>query len=245
MNAAALILCVVIAGADARETIPTAAKLSELLLRGAEKSTSADWEIIDNGATLVYRTKLAGEEPWKVVARLRVVPCPEHPNLILAGYVVPPSEDKRIEGYVGPTGFCGLIDVDRNLVAPITQTTLHCSIQGKPRLELSKQIEQLGQSYAELIAADPKKYGLNDFSEILKLQLIDPRPIKTTCEIIGFHWNQGSFDYRMWTFAEDHRMGASYTFSLRDLLASELAIPAKQYFEEKKSGNGKAESGAE
>lgn len=232
MHAAAFLMCAMIAGADVRDKIATPQALSDLMLRNWEPTAGETWQVLEKGAALQVTVESKGAAPWTATGKLKVLPCPGHPNLILASYLFPESDVSKAQAYPGLTGFTALIDVDRNLIAAAyKRSQLDFSTMPAAQVsELIKQIEGFGKSYVELISADPQKYGVRTGEAALKSQFIDPPEITTTIDLTDFNYPNLSFSYRIKTVAGDRGVTYKETFRFDDLLKSELAIPAEQYF---------------
>ncbi|PQO43746.1 hypothetical protein [Blastopirellula marina] len=238
MNAAVLCLCAAIAGADARETLPTPQALSELLTRDAEQSELVTWKIVDDGAAIESTIHREDGEKQTIISHLVIVPCPGRPNLILAGHVVPPSDDEALASYVGPTNFGALIDVDQNLVLGLRgQDSAALTLRAWE--DLTPALKDLAQPFADLVTAHPERFGQEKTTDEVKRTFINPPQIQTRCiinEVIG---GRGAvarrnadiiFACSVLSGHGDRNLSRRYAFGFKELLTSELAIPAKQYF---------------
>ncbi|MCC9607112.1 hypothetical protein LOC68_14475 [Blastopirellula sp. JC732] len=234
MHAAVLLMCVTIAGADVRESISTPQALSDLLTREAKQTSEVTWKFLEAGAVMESTLHFDQNQTQKITSHLVIVPCPGHPNLILAGHVVPPSGDQKINHYEGLTSFAALIDVDRNLISPIiTNHRLNTMIPAQEAEDVARALERLGQQYCDRIAANPEKHDKSFMRADLKRTFINPPPITIECLLDNFNMNDMTFYSHLQVTGGDRRLKKAVNFKFSDLLMSELAVPAAEYFASK------------
>lgn len=207
MNAVALILCTMFAGADARETIPTSQKLFEVI-DNTYAITKRPLEISEDGITLQpVLSKVNGDaedserRPYLLhhqqnasnyVAgkyELKVIACPGAPNFLLAGYVI--QNDHILIGRQPdqPTPrllhqcFSVLLDTDRNIVVPLDDPKLRLLLQGEQIKSVQANCNRIWRDY--LAAIDKQESGAPFYEEFrdLRRQFITLPPLESDVEV--------------------------------------------------------------
>lgn len=260
MNAIALMLCSVIAGADAREKIPNVKELSALINRCYEIDKIGDVELVDDGAwlqvtgvpvasfngrELPFGTRIAGYRQALLIDKyqLCVIPCAEQPSTFLAGYVRFDDEKNLSKQQLAEihrlsvrTAFCVLVDVDQNVVIKLDNRDVRLYLDEARHQALSAGMNAIWDDYLLQIESQPEGspfvYEYNAFRN----QFVTPPPIKGTAEA-RFTRSRNNNDERFAgvfvsvTFAADGCEATHReTIDMCELLRTTVAIPATQYF---------------
>ncbi|PQO39959.1 hypothetical protein [Blastopirellula marina] len=207
MNAVALILCTMVAGADARETIPTSQKLFEVI-DNTYAISKRPLEISEDGIILQpvvnkvsHNADGADRPPYLLhyqqnasnyVAgkyELKVIACPGAPNFLLAGYVI--QNDHILIGRQPdqPTPrllhqcFSVLLDTDRNIVVPLDDPKLRLILQGEQIKSVQANCKQIWRDY--LSAIDKQESGAPFYEEFrdLRRQFITLPPLESDVSV--------------------------------------------------------------
>ncbi|TWT32780.1 hypothetical protein [Blastopirellula retiformator] len=257
MNAIALVLCSVIAGADARETIPSVKSLSALINRCYEIDKIGDVELVDDGAwlqatgafnsrELPFGTRVAGYRQALLIDKyqLCVIPCAEQPCTFLAGYVRFDDEKNQSKQQLAEihrlsvrTAFCVLVDVDQNVVVKLDDRNAQLYLDDARHEALSSGMNAIWDAY--LLQIESQTEGAPFVSEYgaFRNQFVTPPPIKGIAQARFTRRSRNGSDERFTgvfvsvTFAADGCEAThSETIDMCKLLRTSLAIPATQYF---------------
>ncbi|UUO06346.1 hypothetical protein M4951_23730 [Blastopirellula sp. J2-11] len=276
MNAIALVLCTVIAGADARETIPTTQKLAELIRNTYAVEKLKQIEFAADGASLQTKgTPNSDGSPSEdrshpvMVSRsnqmlnyiggefqLKLVPCPGHPNFLLAGYEAKSKEPYYIGHFNEPAKllshcFCVLIDTDRNIVVPLDDSQQRLYLNDEQLKMVSKQCEAIWLNYLQQI----EKQSSNDpfYAEYYQLRrqfiTLPPLGVVLNTYFSPTMPNQGLVPYsanhnqppvhvagmrvQLQLSAEGRNIGYNGAIEIQRLLSTTIALPAAEYFKAK------------
>ncbi|PQO43745.1 hypothetical protein [Blastopirellula marina] len=246
MSAAVLCLCAVIAGADARETIPDAAKMYQVLGRAYRLEEVQETLSIDEGLTLqprriadVQQRSLLfeigasafardrigssfgrGSDRPEVIFALRIVPCPDEPQRLIAGYVM--------EGPSPEVKFAAFIDTERNLVYRLGGSSNNDKEVNEKEKAWIPSATRLVDDYAKQVAANPQDSMMADYYSLFRRHFVRPPEIEANCDA-----QLRSLDSMRLTLhlsAEGRQMEKVQDFKLASLLASELSLSAAEYF---------------
>ncbi|PQO43744.1 hypothetical protein [Blastopirellula marina] len=253
MSGIVLVACAVVCGADVRETIPSVAALYDVIDQSRQLSVyKDDYRVLKDGAVLeALQTRgstggildklpsrgSSGIEPLSK-GELRVVPIPNHPNLLLAGYVTH-HESPITYDYAWREANL-LLDVDRNVVIWWEQRNAVPHFLSKEQTAaLNADLLSAAKAWGERIARRRDLYPTEPRLQEFDRQFVDPPPVEVSCKAVSVDVVSGECEFQFRLSGGGQTAEFPYKATLLDLLASELAMPAEQYFAAAKTEESK------
>ncbi|TWT32783.1 hypothetical protein [Blastopirellula retiformator] len=248
MVAGALVLCSVAVTADVRETYATPRQYYELITRLASpiphafsrhsqvvSTDGAKIELFEENHGFAPLSRLKEIKPM-AVAELVVVPCPDRPDCVLAGYQV-----RGLQQFAGvlTAEACVLIDVANDRAYPVISSDdprLRHGV-GLPSHE-RKAVEPTLAKFAELlvvnIAEFPQQYGYDKQYNSFLARFEERVKVKVTCEVSRIDMMSGRATFYLIFAGGDLRERVTFTKSISELLVSKYALPIDQYLKRDK-----------
>lgn len=254
MHVVALALCSVALTADVRDSYSTPRQYYDIIARLASPvpfSYAEHSQIVSaDGARIELFFEEHGYAPLSklkeikpvAIAELVVVPCPDQPDCVLAGYQVrrtSPSPSGRSRVGVTQAETCVLIDVTNDRVISIISSE-------DPRLrqrgfllpqEERKIAEPALSAFAEQLVANiaefPGQYGFEkQYNEFLAR--FDKREkIKVTCEVTKIDMSTGRATFYLIFSGGEERERVTFSKPISELLTSKYAVPIDQYLKQR------------
>ncbi|MCC9607115.1 hypothetical protein LOC68_14460 [Blastopirellula sp. JC732] len=247
MHAIALTLCSVAFAADVRDSISTPRQYYEIIARLGSpvppeysrhsQVVSADGakiEIFAETHRYAPLSKLKTIQP-EAIAELVVVPCPDRPDCVLAGYQL-----RGLGQFVGvmTAESCVLIDVANDRVFSIFSTDNVTQGRGLGVPQAERKISEPALSaFAELLVVNieefPSQYGFEKQYNGFLTRFDERVKVSVTCEVSRIDMLAGRATFYLIFTGGDERERVTFSKPISDLLLSKYALPIDQYLKDR------------
>ncbi|TWT32779.1 hypothetical protein [Blastopirellula retiformator] len=256
MNAFALILCSVVAGADPAVSITSPQQVFDLQSRLYQLDKSPHF-VVSEDRTLLQTPLMGYEYPanprttWKFDGKydLRIVPCPDTPGCFLAGFVQreSPVESQEVNenGFGSQEGFgrrsramghqrdhhfAIYVDAANNILLDLERNNLISHLTDEEVGTVKANLAKIAQPYVDQLKDNPQDPFIASYITSLQDEFIVTPPVEIECDLIPLPDSGPKLKMSFRLTAGERKVGIGKHYYIANLLTTRLAIPASRYF---------------